>query len=214
MREKTIRYRSIRASSAILQKSASERTVLPTQPLLQVEVHYSHMHRRMYFRSIMGLGTIALAGCIDSGNISGGGDDTNEDATDDTANEERAIISGDSIELSPGDHDQITVHADNVGSVQFSNLPEVDDVVIDVNEAEFSDSPSGQDDADPPYWNWSPPDSSIDITVPVYIDENAESGDYHYAVSAWHVDVEEDSNLNRNEETAVTEEATITVGSN
>lgn len=134
---------------------------------------------RRHFISTISVGVVVgTAGCLGSNNPGG-------------ETESTPVVEGDDLELLPGENSTVDIKLEGVGSVQFSDIPDPDIVDIDVNEAEFSTSPSGQDDSYPPYWNWSPPDANTEISVPVYVADGAESGEYEYTVSAWNVDVEE-----------------------
>ena len=118
-------------------------------------------------------------------------------------------IDGEGFELVPGEASAVTVHAENVGSIHFTGIPDLDVIDFAFDDASFSERPSGQDDSYPPYWNWSPPTSSVDVDVPVRLGDTVTNGEYPYEVSAWNVDVE--SGENRGDADAVTEEFVITV---
>ncbi len=124
------------------------------------------------------------------------------------------VVAGEELELTPGEKTTATFRVDDAGSVRVSSLPESESVVFDVNDASFSDSPVGQDDADPPYWNWSPPESSVEISVPIRVPDRTTAGEYRYAVTAWPADVERGPDRTRDDANAETESFPITVTDN
>ena len=156
------------------------------------------MNRRRFIAASSVGAMLGASGCL-------GGDDTRENT------EATLGVDGEDLQLAPGEESVVKIQVANVGSVQFSNLPDPDSVDLDLTEAEFSEPPSGQDDADPPYWNWSPPDANVEISVPVHISTDVEPAEYRYSVTAWQVDVEEGPDRSRDDADSVTESSTITV---
>ena len=154
------------------------------------------MNRR-YFIAASSVGAVTgVTGCLGNGN--------SEPDTDAPPS-----IDGEGLELVPGESSVLTVHAENVGSINFTVIPDLDAVEFAFDDASFSERPDGQDDSYPPYWNWSPPASAVDIDVPVRVGDTVTGGEYPYEVAAWHVDVE--SGENRGDADAVTEENVLSI---
>lgn len=100
--------------------------------------------------------------------------------------------------------DGIDAEGRNVGGLVFSSLPEEAPVKLDLTRATVSPSPSSVVDSYPPYWDWRIPKQSVSVAVPVSVPEDADPGEYQYAVLAYDFP-------NRGPEASVSETFAITV---
>lgn len=114
-------------------------------------------------------------------------------------------VRGTDSELRAGTMSTIEVGAHNVGGLVFSSIPEEPSVHLDLNRATISPHPSSEVDTYPPYWYWRIPKQSVSVSVPVSAPDDAEPGEYRYAVRAY-------GSSNRDTATSVTEEFVISVG--
>jgi hypothetical protein len=156
------------------------------------------MERRTWLASLSGISFGGLAGCLDDGT-----------PRDDEPDEGTPMVNVEDIEFAPGEDGTLSILANNAGNVHLSERSDSDAVVVDATgDVEFSIPRSGGDDSDQPYWNWGPPDETVEIGVPTRAEGDADPGTDRGAVTAWHVDVREQP---REDAESVAEEFTITV---
>lgn len=117
---------------------------------------------------------------------------------------ESPSIGGGSVYLGPGEETTLSLSAKAVGAVGFDRVPAAETVTFEIDAATLSPSPSDRTDSSPPCWQWTETRSSVDLEVPIRAAEDAESGEYAYAITAW-------GDADRDDAESVTKEHTITV---
>lgn len=113
-------------------------------------------------------------------------------------------VRGTDSELRAGTTSTIEVEASNVGGLVFSSLPEETSVRLELSRAAVSPRPSSVVDTYPPFWYWRIPKQSVSVSVPVSAPDEAEPGEYRYAVRAY-------GSADRDAAASVTEEFAIGV---
>lgn len=83
--------------------------------------------------------------------------------------------------VSPGETATITINAQSVTHIRFSNIPDIN-ATVEYEDAEFSPSPSTVWDRKPPTWEWSPAET-VTGDVPLTVSESVPQGDYQYAIA-------------------------------
>lgn len=121
------------------------------------------MNRRELLRQLGAVGALAVSGCLGS------------------RSREELAIEGSAPKLSPGEDAVIVATVYNADQVSFSQLP---DGQIEATDTDVSPSPDVQYDSFPPGWVWDTPQSSIEATLNVSAESDADTGEYAYGVSA------------------------------
>lgn len=124
------------------------------------------MNRRQFLITGSAGMAVGLAGCLSDG-------------------DGRPEIEGSGVTVSPGEKAVLEIEASNVGSIRFSGLPEPDGLSLEISDTDLSPSPSGQDDAFPPYWNWSGTRSTVDVETQLHAAESVAPGEYRYEITVW-----------------------------
>lgn len=117
---------------------------------------------------------------------------------------ESPSIGGGTVTLGPGEETALYLSAKTVGAVGFDRVPAAETVAFEIDAATLSPSPSDRTDSSPPRWRWAETRSSVDLEVPIRAAEDAEPGEYAYAVTAW-------ADADRDDAESVTKEHTIAV---
>ncbi|ELZ16224.1 hypothetical protein C478_03407 [Natrinema thermotolerans DSM 11552] len=113
-------------------------------------------------------------------------------------------IGGGTVSLGPGEETTLYLSATTVGAIEFERVPATETVVFEIDAATLSPSPSDRTDSSPPCWRWAETRSNVDLEVPIRAAEDAEPGEYAYAVTAW-------ADADRDDADSVTKEHTIAV---
>lgn len=136
--------------------------------------------------------TMPLAGCLST--VTGNG--SPGESTVPTAG---SVIDVTAPTVSPGGTATITINAQSVIRLRFSDVPDID-ATLQYESAEFSPSPSTIWDVKPPTWEWASA-GNVAGDVPLAVSESSQPGDYQYAIAVQQDDSEEE----------VTEAFTVTV---
>lgn len=121
------------------------------------------------------LGTALLsAGCLGAARRIGGSDDTPSP----TPGSDFAVSAP---TVSPGETGRITLTAESVVHLRFSDVPN-GDVNVDYGDASFVPSPTAVWQMRPPTWQWNPP-ADVDGAVPVSVPDSADPGEYSFTIA-------------------------------
>lgn len=138
------------------------------------------MNRRKFMLVAGATGLVGTSGCLTSAlpgdNNSGGGT-----VTDDSSNSE-PTVDGEEPELTPGAETTLTVTANNITDLHFSELPDREVIEFDLDSDHVSPAPEAIDQSYPPHWSWSSR-TSVTVDAPVTVADDAEPGEYPYEVT-------------------------------
>ena len=87
------------------------------------------------------------------------------------------------VALAPGEEGTLTNSWDGVKSVGYQELPDSDGIEVAVNDVELTPSPNLRADSFPPSYHWEEP-TAVEMTVPVRVTADVDSGDYHLVLRA------------------------------
>lgn len=139
------------------------------------------MHRRQVL-AVLGT-TIPLAGCLSTAS---GSDSPNESST--PTDESNIEITAPTV--SQGETATVTIEAQSVTHLRFSDVPEID-ATVEYENAEFSPSPSAVWQRKPPTWQWSPA-KTISGDVPIRVSDTVSPDQYQYAIAVQQPDNDEE----------------------
>lgn len=140
-------------------------------------VFFPNMNRRKYLSAIAVC--VSSAGCLDRIDM----------ATESDGDSDDGPLTITTPTLEQGETTTVTVEADSVSTLRFSETPDPGPVTY--SDARFSPSPSSVYQRDPPTWIWSDsPDVSGEI--PVRAPADIPPGEYQYTITMQQEASEED----------------------
>jgi len=139
--------------------------------------------------------TVPFAGCLSTatGDDSPGDSPTSTDTDGESPEESPTPTTESDIEIivptaSPGETATITITAQSVTHIRFSDVPDIE-ATIEYENAKFSPPPSAVWERKPPTWQWIPAET-VTGDVPLTVSESVPPGDYRYAIAVQQEDSE------------------------